>query len=528
MTRRVLCLWIPNWPVQRLQVRQPALRDRPLVLFADGPRGQAVVVTHDRQAAALGVRPGMPLAEAQSLCLDRCHRSRSHCVEPRFVRRDVDADVDGLKRLAWSCDRFSPLVGLEESPTPESLLLDITGCGPLFGGEDQLARQFQQQVEHGGLRVRIAVADTIGAAWALAHCGTRSETVVHVSGERMRQALRRLPVTALRLSTGLVARLHEFQLRRIDQVLALDRAGLPSRFGEELLRRIDQAFGRVPEQIVPERRPEPIEAIWESDVPLQSAALLEVVVTRLLEDVLERLQRAGAGAERLQVHLQTPDRQTQTLSVDCVRPTTSLPHLLELLRLRWERESFPQGICRARLNVLQAGGLTKAPLTLWPVNDEGSNPELLRLIERLSSRLGADAVLRPLLIADAQPERSFTYEPALFAVETGNRSLPQQGHGEETFPISSLSRLIRPVWLLTAPVRLEVLLAGEAGPPGWFRWEQDDHVIGYWGPERITTGWWRDEYIRRDYYHVQTVRGQRFWIFQELLSGEWFLHALCD
>jgi protein ImuB len=386
----------------------------------------------------------------------------------------------------------------------------------------------QQHVQRGGLRVRIAVADTVGAAWALAHCGTRSATVVHLSGERMRQALDRLPVSALRLPPGLVARLHEFQLRRIEQVLALERASLPSRFGEPLLRRIDQALGRVPEQIVPERRPEPIEASWESDAPLQNAAALEVLMTRLLEEVLERLQQAGAGVQHLQVQLSTPDRRTQTLTIDCVRPTTALPHLLELLRLRWERESFPQGICRVRMSVLQAGGLTKAPLTLWPAAGEGSEPELLRLIERLSSRLGADAVLRPLLIADAQPERSFMYEPALRVRKTSGPSAEGEGRGEGAFQASPLSRLIRPVRLLPAPVRLEVLLAGGAGPPTWFRWTQDDRVTGYWGSERITTGWWRDEYIRRDYYQIQTARGQRLWIFRELLSGEWFLHATCD
>jgi protein ImuB len=527
MTRRVLCLWIPNWPVQRLQAAQPALRDRPLVLFADGPRGQTVVVTHDRQAAELGVRPGVPLAEAQSLCLHRCARSHSVCREPRFVRQDVETERDALKHLAHSCEPFSPLVGLEESEAPESLLLDITGCGPLFGGEEQLARQLQQHVEHGGLRVRIAVADTVGAAWALAHCGTRLETVVHVSGERMRQALGRLPVTALRLSPGLVARLHEFQLRRIDQVVSLDRASLPSRFGELLLRRIDQASGRVPEPIVPERRPEPIEAIWESDASLQSAAALETLMTRLLEEVLERLHTTGAGVQRLQAQLSTPDRRQQTLTIECVRPTTALLHLLELLRLRWERESFPQGICRVRLSVLQAAEMTKSPLTLWPAAGGGSDCELLRLIERLSSRLGADAVLRPLLIAEAQPECAVLCEPALGVEAAGGPSAEVENRREGAFEASPLSRLIRPVRLLPAPVRLDVL-AGGSGPPGWFHWERDDHVTEYWGPERITTGWWRDEYIRRDYYHVQTARGQRFWIFQELLSGEWFLHAPCD
>jgi protein ImuB len=525
MTRRVLCLWIPNWSVQRLQIRQPGLRDRPLVLFADGARNQSIVVTHDQRAAALGVRCGMPLAEAQTLCLDRCRGA-----EPCFVWRDAAGDREALQRLSRSCERFGLLVTLEDSQSPESLLLDITGCGPLFNGEEGLARQLLQHAEKQGLRVRIAVADTVGAAWAIVHCGTQSEPVVRVSGEAMNEVLRSLPVSALRLSSCLITRLHEFQLRRIDQVLSLERSSLPSRFGSELLRRIDQAFGRLPEQIIPERRPEPVEANWESETPVQSTAALEAVMSRLLQEVLRTLQTKGAGVQHLQVHLSTPSRQTQVLSVECVRPTVGLTHLLELLRLRWERESFPQGICRVRLSVLQAGGMTKSPLALWPMNGEGNDPELLRLIERLSSRLGAAAVLRPVLVADSQPERSCTYEPAITGQDGGQfspRKRPHRGRTKQ-MPTGILSRQIRPVWLLPAPVTLEVLLAAAGGPPCRFRWGQDYHVTCHWGPERITTGWWREEYIRRDYYHVQTAQGRRFWIFQELLSGAWFLHAVCD
>lgn len=525
MMRRILCLWIPNWSVQRLQVRQPGLRDRPLVLFREGPRGQSIVITHDRRATTRGVRAGMSLAEAQSLCLDQ-----SASGNPRFVRHDVRGDTEALRRLAWSCERFTPLVALEESECPESLLLDISGCDFVFGGEEELTRQLQEHLEQEGLRIRIAVADTVGAAWAIAHCGTRSSSVVRVSGELMHDVLGRLPVSALRLSPRLIALLHEFQLRRISQVLALERASLPSRFGDELLWRIDQAFGRVPEQVAWERRPAPVEVDWQSETPLQSAETLEGVLGRLLQEVLSRLQREGAGVQYLQVHLSPPSGPTRTFSVECVRPTIALPHLVELLRLRWERESFPQGLCRVRLRVLQAGGMTKSPLTLWPVNGEGNDPELLRLIERLSSRLGAAAVLRPVLLADAQPERSYAVEPAL-AAKTERPFLPrprQQGGKPGDMQTGILSRQIRPVWLLPAPVPLEVLLAPAGGPPCRFRWEQDHHVTCHWGPERITTGWWREEYIRRDYYHVQTVQGRRFWIFQELLSGDWFLHAIDD
>jgi protein ImuB len=67
------------------------------------------------------------------------------------------------------------------------------------------------------------------------------------------------------------------------------------------------------------------------------------------------------------------------------------------------------------------------------------------------------------------------------------------------------------------------------GPPRFLRWEDDQWELSRaWGPERITTGWWRGSYIRRDYYQVEVPDGRRFWLFRELRTGKWFLHAAFD
>ena len=303
--------------------------------------------------------------------------------------------------------------------------------------------------------------------------------------------------------------------------------------------RIDQAFGTLAESIVPTRPPEPIAATWDGEAPLQSTAALEVVMTGLLEFVLARVQERGEGAMRLIARLTMPDRRTQTLPVDCVRPTTDLSHLLELLQLRWERESFPDGLTQVRLSVVQTGRLKVSEPSLWTTDDAGTNErELERLIERLSSRLGADAVLRPVLTADVQPERSFGYVAGVGSRRSGDGSqepgvrrvmAARSDSPTSDSPTSGISRLIRPVWLLASPISVEVTSADAAGPPYWFRWHDKEYTIArHWGPERITTGWWRHEYVRRDYYHVEATGGERFWLFRELRTGEWFLHATGD
>src|SRR5579862_8017133 len=151
--RRVLCLWFPLWPIQRLRHARPELRRVPIVLYE--PRREKMVVTLcSPQAQKQGVRVGMPLGEAKALA------AGMHC-----ERHDAEADAATLRRLAWWCQRFGPWVAMEGA---DSLVVDVSGCGPLFGGEDKLAKQAVKQLAHFGFVAKAAVAPTIGAAWALA------------------------------------------------------------------------------------------------------------------------------------------------------------------------------------------------------------------------------------------------------------------------------------------------------------------------------------------------------------------------
>ncbi|MCU0875426.1 MAG: hypothetical protein MUE50_24105 [Pirellulaceae bacterium] len=64
---RILALWLPNWPVQRLVRDQPELTGRALVLYEQDARHGQRVKACSAAAEQQAVRPGMPLAEAQTL-----------------------------------------------------------------------------------------------------------------------------------------------------------------------------------------------------------------------------------------------------------------------------------------------------------------------------------------------------------------------------------------------------------------------------------------------------------------------------
>ena len=122
---RVLCVWFPKWPIQRLRSARPELKRSELVLFAGQNQRPSITVCSPK-AERLGLHIGQPLAEAKALL-----------PKAVFLPADVAADRAALCQLALDCQRFSPLVGLEEGDHPESLLCEVTGCTHLWDGEER-------------------------------------------------------------------------------------------------------------------------------------------------------------------------------------------------------------------------------------------------------------------------------------------------------------------------------------------------------------------------------------------------------
>ena len=172
--RRVLCVWLPDFPIQRLFDEQPELKAAPTALYVESGN-QAAIVWSSSDAKQHGIRPGLSLSEAQALC-----------GSATFLPHDPDADLRELESLAALCHRYSPVVGLELSGEAHCLVLDITGCVHLFGDESSLTRQLVVDLAERGCFAHVAVAGTVGAAWAISRFG-------HGTGSDRR--LRSLPVS---------------------------------------------------------------------------------------------------------------------------------------------------------------------------------------------------------------------------------------------------------------------------------------------------------------------------------------------
>ena len=416
-----------------------------------------------------------------------------------------------MERLAGWCLRYAPLTA---AAPPDGVWIDVTGSAHLHGGETRLLRDLISRLLAQGFSAHAAVADTPGAAHAMARFGGQPVTVVPVDGQQA--ALAGRPLAALRLPENTLDGLRLMGIERIGALAAMPRAPLVRRFGALAAKRLDQAFGHMPEVIEPRFPPELIQARLIFVEPLLTAEAFATVIDRLTRDVCTAMDRAGLGARRLDLVFERIDATAQAIRIGTARPSRDMRHLARLLKEKLERVDPGMGVEAMRLLVPRADAVVAEQLNAM----EAREPDIAPLIDRLANRLGSDHVYRAAPVDSGVPERSVSRVPA------------QEGTVSGSWPAD----LPRPVRLLDPPQPVEALALLPDHPPLAFTWRRVRHRVRRAdGPERIAGEWWkRNGEMRsvRDYFRVEDEDGHRYWLFrrgdgENGVSGDmrWFLHG---
>jgi len=500
---RVLCVWFPKWPIQRLQSERPELRRSDLVLFAGRNQRPSITVCSPR-AQRLGLHIGQPLAEAKALL-----------PQAVYLPADAKADRAALCQLALDCQRFSPLVGLEEGDYPESLFCDVTGCTDLWKGEEQYLEAVRRYLSGRGYHIHLALASTVGAVWALAH--TAATSLVAAGDEET--SLAGLSVAALRLPAEVLERLEALGLGTIGELLRLPRESLASRFSVILPRRLDQALGLLPETFLCERLKEPLRVLREWEVPIEDRFVVALLCREMLRELLAMADRLGMGLQELEGELRT-EVDPITIEIRLVEPTRDEAHLTQLVELQLERRTWSGGVVAMRWTARRLGRPDQVQSS-WFGDDAGTKTSRAfnSLVDRLSSRLEPSAVMRVEFVPDPQPEHVARLVPW-----TDTRS-----PNPDRFALPPEHSRGRPCRVMGIPQPIDVASLAPHGPPIRMVWQREQHVVlRSWGPERIATGWWRAQDVERDYYRAEWEDGTQVWVYRDDRTGRWFLHGFFD
>jgi len=474
----------------------------PLVL-AGRVGNRRVVTAVDAAAQRLGLHAGMPVSTAQALV-------------PGLLIGPADpvADAGSLERLAlWMLQRLSPVVAADP---PDGIVLDSTGADHLQGGEAAMLEAVVGRLMMSGVTTRAAIADTWGAAHALARHAT-APVFIAAPGTAER-VLAPLPIRALRLAQATVAGLHTLGFTCIGDLIGQPRAPLTRRFGPDLCRRLDQALGEVAEPIEPVRPEGLVEVRSVFAEPIAAAETIARYVGKLVVALCALLEKRGLGARRLDLLCHRIDNDLQTVRIGLARPVRDPQSLTRLLCARIETIDPGLGI---EIMVLRA--TLAEPLVSRQAASllEDPAPDLAGLIDRLANRVGHRAIYRIVPVPSDVPERSVR-RIAPLAEPTG-------AGWPDHWP--------RPARLLPRPEPIETMALLPDYPPHWFSWRGvRRRVRRADGPERIFGEWWmRDAETQavRDYFRVEDDAGARYWIFragdgEDAATGSqrWFLHGV--
>lgn len=477
-------------------MRKAELRDVPFVLAAP-ERGRMVVKAANCIAEKNGITAGMVVADAKALF-------------PTLQILDDKPELPAklLNALAEWCLRYTPAIAVD---MPDGLLLDMTGCAHLWGGEKEYLKEIVLKLRTSGYDVRAAIADTIGTAWAVARFG-RVTPLIN-AGEQA-AALATLPPTALRLEPTIVQRLEKLGLYTIGSFMHMPREVLRRRFGTLLLKRLDQALGTEDELIIPVQLPEPFQERLPCLTPVRTAKGIEMALESLLEKLSKRLAAEGKGLRTCILKCFRVDNNIQQISISTGRASRHTAHLCKLFEIKIATLRPDLGFELFLLEASVVEDLSAEQEALWNSNGDHDDPAVAELLDRLVIKVGAGTIRRYLPDEHYWPERSVKLAFSL----------------QEKPTTDWRTDLPRPIHLLPQPESITVTVPIPDYPPMLFHYGGKLHKVKRAdGPERIEQEWWIEEGLYRDYYCVEDENGRRYWLFRlgHYDSGEpkWFLHG---
>ena len=497
MGKRFVAIWFYHLPTDWFTLTDPALANHSFVLSAP-THGRMVITAANAKAQSEGIHAGMVLADARAIV-------------PSLMVLDDKPDVylQLLKRLAAWCIRFTPFVAIDP---PDGLILDVTGCAHLYGGEEKYLHEISKRIKARGYHVRLSMADTIGAAWAIAHFGN---TDIVIPENEHGKSLLSLSPAALRLEMEIVERLYKLGMRKVGDFIHMPRAVLRRRFGPSFLKKVDEALGNEEELVEPVIPVAPYQERLPCLEPIVSITGIEMALQHLLRALCKRLQVEQMGARHAMLSCYRVDGKLIEVAIDTNRPSRNAGHLFKLFEMKLGGIEPALGIELFVLTAQQVEPRAPSQEKLWERKAGIEDEQVSELIDRLSGKFGEGHIHRYLPDEHYWPERSF--------------KLATSVHEEPT--TKWRNDMPRPLRLLNKPEKIMVTAPIPDYPPMLFRYKGKLHkIIRADGPERIEQEWWLQDGEHRDYYRVEDEAGCRYWLFR---SGhydaekmhQWFLHG---
>lgn len=447
---------------------------------------QAYVLACNPAATERGVTAGMSLAAAMALDANL-----------QAVPRNAGAERSALERIAAWATQFTPVVSLASG---QEVLLEIAGSLKLFGGLTSLLKLVRTGLAELGYASQTACAPTPLAALWFARAGL-DVRLHHL--DTLQESLSPLPIDVLDLPPDQSRLLCSVGADTLGTCFTLPRDAFAKRLTPKTLDDFDRALGRLPDPRPGYVPPARYRAEQPLPAPASEAHMLLFVAKRLLGELCGYLTATGNGVQQLRLTLDHEHHAPTVLTLSLMEASRDADHLTSVLRERLAATELPCPVASIALESELALPLPSRNLSFLPAPPEVQE-EATQLIEKLSARLGDDAVKQLCTSADYRPERAWAV------------CRPARGRAKKPAVLPPAWR--RPLWLLPEPQRLREV----SGTPT----SRHGRLSLLTSEERIESGWWDGEDIARDYFIASDPEQSLLWIYRERRpDGEWYLHG---
>jgi len=497
MHKRFASIWFRHLLTDWKAIRQPDLKGKAYV-FAEPDHGRMLIVALTDEARRYGVTEGMTVADARVIAPDL-----------QVFDGKPGRNIKLLTGLAEWFLRYTPFVQLDP---PDGLLLDVTGCAHLKGGEKPYLQNITSRLKAIGYDVRPAIADTIGAAWGVARCA--SDQLIIPEGQH-RNALMPLPPSALRLPFDQLMKLRNLGLHQISSFVYMPDSVLRRRFGKNMVLRLHQALGQEVEYLFPLKEPVPYSERLACLEAIKTRPAIEIALNDLLEKLCKRLYGEGLGLRSAMLTWYRIDGKNGNITIGTNHASNRVQHLFKLFFNKLGNIAPGMGIELFTLDALQTEPLSDKQNELWSAKGGADSEEVAELLDRVAGRIGTKNINRYLPGEHYWPERT-----------------PQADANLKKKPESDWrTDKPRPMQILNQPEPIEAMALTPDYPPKLFIWKGEQHIIvAADGPERIEREWWLEPGEHRDYYIAEDEAGRRYWLYR---SGHynaennehWYLHG---
>jgi len=447
------------------------------------------------------------------------------------------SNISNGETLSAFAYNFSPLI---EEISPNTVVIDVSGCELLFGSAYQLANQITRQAKRlkseGGLEVKINVALAENPDAAI-HAARFLKGITFVAPNEELTCLGEFPLEALDCSlVGVDAKRAEeifetlrlWGVRTFRDFAKLPLPGISQRLGLEGMRLQTLAQGQTNRHLKLKQS----SPVFASSIELEHAIVelepLSFIFARLLNQICASLNSYALATNELLVRMQLEDQSLHERKLVLPYPMRDHKVFLKLLLLDIEMHPPQAAVITVSIDcepvkprVLQNGLF----IPLAPAPDK-----LELTLARLSKLVGEQNIGSPMLLDTHRPEAFSMKRFVVNSKEIRKRGKRSSNRQSEIGTRQCLGfRMFRP------PLRA-IVEVNNGLPVQISAWGKQrsvyGRVINLAGPWRTTGDWWRNDFWARDEWDV-TVESNRdqqaaYRIYRELNSGTWFIEGNYD